>query len=406
MEQPKKPGATRDIADLKARLGLAKNPAGPPGAAPMPGGAPMAGAPMGGHPGFPGAAQPMPGAPVPGAPPRGPAPGPAAPPMAAPSAAPSPAHDPFAAMRPPAGKSFDLRPIDDGMPAESVRSRGGKAGLVIGLILLVVGGGVGYGFGAAAVGRRAYNAANAAAKKVKSEVDEMQKTVTQIATAVTMSQQRLQAEKKDPFSYDAKLIEDLEKVKLDPRPDTTRIFRTDYFRLEDLAVDRLMNYYYDTIALYAEVERHIKRSVADKESLGAFAARSAEKGQANYGVVFDSRGKLAIGSLVEMGQPVCKSGGHECPADQIERFQIRAAPGSTWSDRKIGPKPAGDIVVPLDRTPLLEAVMSGSPDQARMENYRQRYRTISALLMRLNAEKKQLIEAIDKAAGRADLFTL
>lgn len=392
MEQPKKPGATRDIADLKARLGLQK-------AVPAPMGSPQA---------------PIPATPFGGAAPAQRAPMPPA--MAdagnrgaahAPMPmAPPPGHDPFASMRPPAGRSFDLRAIDDGAPVENVRARGGKSGIIIGIIVLLIGGAVGYGFGAAAVGRRAYNTANAAARKLKTELEDMQKTVTQIGTAVAMSQQRLAAAKQDPVAYDAQLIEDLEKVKLDPRPDTSRVFKVDYYRLEDLAVDRLMNYYYDSIALYNEVERHIKRTRADKEALEAHSTRQAQKGNINYGLVFDSRGKLVIGSLVEMGQPVCKGGTSECPADQIEGFQIRPNTGAPWSARKVGPKPAGDIVVPIERTPLFDAVMSGSPDSVRMEQYKQRYNGIRIVLARLAAEKKELWEAVEKASARADLFTL
>jgi hypothetical protein len=182
-------------------------------------------------------------------------------------------------MRPPEGKHFDLRSTsDDGRPSVSVQKGGGLASRIILIIAVLIAAAVGFGFGASAVGRRMFNAANFGAKRVKAELDEMQKTVTQIGSAVAMSQQRLQAEKKDPLAYDPKLISDLEMVKLDPRPDTSRIFKVNYYLLEDLAIDRLMNYYYDTINLYGEVERHIKRTHADKATLEAFAAKMAEKG--------------------------------------------------------------------------------------------------------------------------------
>jgi hypothetical protein len=50
--------------------------------------------------------------------------------------------------------------------------------------------------------------------------------------------------------------------------------------------------------------------------------------------------------------------------------------------------------------------MSGSPDQVRMEQYKQRYNNIRLILQRLAATKKELGDAIDKAASRPDLFTL
>jgi hypothetical protein len=323
-------------------------------------------------------------------------------------------NDPFASMRPPEGKHFDLRSTsDDGRPSVSVQKGGGLASRVILIIAVLIAAAVGFGFGASAVGRRMFNAANFGAKRVKAELDEMQKTVTQIGQAVAMSQQHLQAEKKDPLAYDPKLISDLEMVKLDPRPDTSRIFKVNYYLLEDLAIDRLMNYYYDTINLYGEVERHIKRTHADKATLEAFAAKMAEKGgegsgkpAVNYGVVFSSSGKLAIGNLVEMGKPVCKGGGEACSdKDPLDAFQIRSNTGAPWTPRKIGPKPEGDKVVPIERTPLFDAVMNGSPDQVRMEQYKQRYNNIRQILARLGSTRKELGDAIDKAASRPDLFT-
>jgi hypothetical protein len=420
LEQPKKPGGARDITDLKARLGLNKG-AGVPGG-PVPG-APPPGAPAPRAP-FPGAPAPVPGAPPPGfgvpgaAPPPGfgapppmggapapsPFPAPGGAPLGMPAQAPAPHLDPFASMRPPEGRQFDLRPVDDGVPAENVRSGASKAVLVVGLVLFGVGAVGGYGFGGAAVGRRAYNAANASAKKVRTEVEEMQKTITQVNGAIQASLQRGAAEKRPPFSYDPKLIEDLEKLKLDPRPDTSKIFKTDYFRLEDLAVDRLMTYYYDSINLYGEVERFVKKTKADKDSLASFANKQGSEKPATYGVVFDTRGKLVIANLVEVGAPVCKGG--ECgPDSSIEAFQIRANSGANWSPRKVGTKLEANTLAPLERTPLMEAVMAGSPEQARMEQYKQRLANIALTVQRINQTNKELTEALNKAAARGDLFT-
>jgi hypothetical protein len=391
LEQPKKPGP-RDITDLKARLGLNRGqvPAGPPGSS-TPVRPPFG--PPAGHP--PPGQQPF-------ATPSMGMPGPATPTAAqAPSAT-----DPYASMRPPPGRQFDLRPVDDGIPVASVRRGGFWAVIVIGVIMTLVGSVLGLGFGIGMSGRRAYNDTNRAAKKVKTEIEEMHKTVTQIASAVAFSQQRLQAEKRDRQGYDAKLIDDLEKIKLDPRPDTSRIFTVDYSRMPDLAVDNLMSYYYDTIALYGEVEKHVKKTRADKDSLVAFATTQNQKSANNYGVVFAGGGRMVVANLVEVGPPVCKRGGSDCPPDQLEGFKIRSSAGSNWVTRRIGPKPEGNIVVPLDRTPLLESAMAGSPDQARMEQYRQRVLNIQILLQRIAQTQKQLMDAVKTAAARADLPTL
>ena len=120
MDQNRKPGVppTKDISDLKARLGL-KRPDGGPAGAPAPGGMP----PAAGRPG-PAPGQPFP---QPGRAPGAPAPGPAAA-ATRPAAAPPPAGmNPYASMRAPTG-GFDLRTIDDGVPVQNVSVSRGKSG--------------------------------------------------------------------------------------------------------------------------------------------------------------------------------------------------------------------------------------------------------------------------------------
>jgi len=327
--------------------------------------------------------------------------------MQAPSPAPAgpPATlDPFAKMKPQQGATFDLRTIDDGQPAANVRSGRGKAVLFASLIVGIVGFVLGAGMGMAGVGRANMNTANHAAKTVKAELDSMQKTLTQITTAVAMSAQRLAAGKKDTLSYDPQLISDLERIKLDPRPDTSKIFRVDYFRLDDVVVDRLFNYYYDSIALYNETERHIKKTKADQESLAAFVAKQAATDSKNYGVVFDTSGKIIVGNLVEVGEQVCKGGGKDCGAADLQGFKVRSNTGAPWVDRKSGGKLDADKVIPLKPTPLMDAVMSGSPDQVRQEAYKQRTANIRSIVSRLSSAQKELFEGMNKAAARPDVF--
>lgn len=415
MEQNRKPGGappTKDISDLKARLGLKRPDAGPgvpgPAAGPAPGPAPMPGAPRpaampGGFPQQPGRA-PTPAVGHPGYPgaPQAAAPAPAAAPAAA--AAPR-GLDPYAGMRAPQG-GFDLRTIDDGAPVQNVRSGRGKAAIlgmvVVGVACFAFGGGMGM----ANVGRANMNTANHAAKSVKGELESMQKTLTQVGTAVAMSQQRLGKDKKDPLAYDPALIADLEKIKLDPRPDTSKIFRVDFYRLPDADVDRLFNYYYDSIALYAEVERHIKKTKADAESLAANAQKAAGAEAKNYGVVFDTSSKIIVGNLVEVGEQVCKNGGKDCPATDLVGFKVRSNTGAPWVDRKAGGKLEANNLVPLKPTPLMDAVMSGSPDQVRQEAYKQRTANIRSIISRLTTTQKELMDGITKDAARPDVFTL
>jgi hypothetical protein len=431
VEQPKKPGAagaapTKDISDLKARLGLKKPdakpdfspgqggtaPVGPaPGASPFqnPGQPPFS--PVGGPPRGPGGG-------FAGIGPAGPGPGPrlaaaggavpnplgrpAAPVASAPAAAPAAAHhDPFAGMRPQQGK-FDLRSIDDGIPVEKMKTGGGKAIVATGVVVGLLAFAFGAGLGISSVGRANMNTANRAARVVKAELEDMQKTVNQIGSAFAASQQRMAGAKKDTLSFDPKLTEDLDKVKLDPRPDTGKIFRVDYYRLDDVVVDQLFNYYYDTIALYGEVERHIKRTRNDSEALQSFADKEGAKQSQNYGIVFDQNGKITVANLVEVGEQVCKGGAATCGADDLEGFKIRVNTGAPWVVKKLSAK--GEGMVPLKPTPLMDAVMSGSPDQVRFESYKQRVASMRLILARITSGQKQLLEGVNKAANRPDVF--
>jgi len=306
----------------------------------------------------------MPGArPGPGFPPAGPGPArpaPQAPVSHAPQAqAAAPALDPFAGMRPQQGR-FDLRSIDDGVPVQKVKSGGAKAVIAASFVVGIAAFALGAGLGISSVGRANMNTANRAAKVVKAELENMQKTVNQIGGAFAASQQRMVAAKREATSYDPNLIDDLKQVKLDPRPDTGKIFRVDYYRLEDVVVDHLFNYYYDSIALYGEVERHIRKTDNDAAVLKSFAEKEGTKQAKNYGVVFDTSAKVPVANLVEVGDQVCKDGGSTCPADKLDGFNIRIQTGGKAFVRKIALK--ADGMVPIKPTELMDTVMSGSPD--------------------------------------------
>ena len=395
MDQNRKPGVppTKDISDLKARLGLKR----PDGAAPQPVGPGAGSGPAQGRPqpgGFPQQAG------------RAPAPAPVPGPQAAPPAQAPAGMNPYAKMKAPTG-GFDLRGADDGIPAANVR-QGRSTAVIITAVVVGVGAFVLGGWaGGISMARNNFNTANSAARSVKAEIEGMQKTLTQIGAVIADSQKRLAGEKKDPLAYDPQFIANLEKIKLDPRPNTAKIFRVDYFRLPDADVDKLFNYYYDSIALYGEVERHIKKTKADAESLKAYADKSASQTTKNYGVVFDnSAGKLIVANLVEIGDQVCKNGGKDCPATDLKGFKVRSNTGAPWVDRTSTGKLDLGNVVPMKPTPFMDAVMTGSPDQVRQESYKQRVANIRSLWSRTTTNQKELIEGVQKDASRPDIWTI
>jgi hypothetical protein len=314
--------------------------------------------------------------------------------------------NPYANMRAPQG-GFDLRTIDDGAPVQNVGSSKSKTVLIASFIVGAAAFALGGGLGIASVGRANMNTANHAAKAVQGELENMQKKLGEIGLAVARSQQRLAAGKKDTLTYDPQLVADLKGIKLDPRPNTATIFRVDFFRLPDADVDKLFNYYYDTIALYNEIERHIRRTENDTESLKAYADKTGATANKNYGVVFDnSSGKIIVGNLVEVGDQVCKNGGKDCGAADLVGFKIRSGSGAPWVDRKTGNKLDLGNLIPMKPTPFMDAVMTGSPDQVRQESYKQRVANIRTLLTQLTVTQKELLDGVSKDASRPDIFTV
>lgn len=314
--------------------------------------------------------------------------------------------NPYAGMKAPQG-GFDLRTIDDGAPIANVRSGRGKAALFASALVGVAAFFLGGWAGMVGVARSNQNTANHAAKAVKTEVEGMQKTLVQIAAIMADSRSRLAKDKKDPGSYDPQLIANLERVKLDPRPNTATIFRVDYFRLPDNDIDKLFTYYYNSIALYGEVEKHIKKSKADAEALKAYTEKSANQTSKNYGVVFDNQSKIIVANLVEVGDQVCKSGGKECTAsDPLKGFKVRSNTGAPWVDRSSTAKLDLGNVIPMKPTPFMDAVMTGSPDQVRQESYKLRVASLSALLSTIASAHKELAQGLEKAAARPDIWTV
>ena len=123
--------------------------------------------------------------------------------------------------------------------------------------------------------------------------------------------------------------------------------------------------------------------------------------------MFDnSQGKLIIANLVEIGDPVCKNGGKDCPAADMTGFKVRSNTGAPWVDRKSTAKLDSGNVVPMKPTPFMDAVMTGSPDQVRQESYKQRVANLRSLWSRTTTNQKELLEGIAKDATRPDIWTV
>jgi hypothetical protein len=191
------------------------------------------------------------------------------------------------------------------------------------------------------------------------------------------------------------------------RPDDAKLFRTNYARLEDIAISELFGYYNSTIKLYDEVEKHIRRSKNEKQAIDSYMATAkTAQSEANYGVVFSSAGAISVANLVEIGKPVCKGGGADCKAKDLEGFEIRTTPGGAWSKRDVR-GPDNKRVVPIERTELFAAVASGGkPELLSVKDYQRRLGAIKALATELLMTQKSLLEKLEQASKRSKLVAI
>src|SRR6185312_9340879 len=367
LDENKKPGP-RDISDLKARLGLKKT-AAMPAAAPAP-------------------------TPAHGQPATQQQPAPA-----------DPRRDPFASAQQQQaaanlaafyGLGQALPGSADSVSGDSISKPKLSGRLVIFLISLAVIFGVGNACGRIQRDRIEYNTTTDQAGQIREEVEKMSKTLSSIVDALNSTP----AGRKGDVDIDlsAKLgAMDLKK------PDTVRIFHTNYNSLEPVIVERLMQYYDGTIKLYDEIQVHAKKTDNDKDALTRMAQAGA-KSDKNYGVIVQPQGGLMIAQFVEVGQPVCQQEGKtDCNANELKGFQYRMDSGSGWGTRPVKGKPEA-IVMPLQQTPLFKAVAAGNPDFLAVKDYARRMAEIKTQAAMLMNQQKDALSDLKKSSERPKLF--
>lgn len=396
MDENKKPGP-RDISDLKARLGLKKTGV-------MPAAAPNTTPPAG----QPSVSQPPPSyaAPAP-AQPSGPPPpfGRSEPPPPQPAPPPDPRRDPFASAQqqqaaanlaafygigqslPGSADAVDAHPISKPKPW-------GRIGLLVVICGVVFG--VGDACGRIQRDRIEWNITTDQAGQIEKEVEGLQK---QLITLVDTMNSTPAGRKGD---VDIDLTAKLGALDL-KKPDTVKIFHTNYASLEPIIVERLMQYYDNTIKLYDLVTAHAKKTENDKDALIRMAKEGA-KADKNYGVIVEPQGGLMLAKFVEVGAPVCNDPAKtDCNANELKGFQYRLDSGSGWGTRPVKGKPEM-IVMPLQQTPLFKAVAAGNPDFLAVKDYSRRMAEIRLLSAQLMNEQKEVLADLKRAAERPKML--
>jgi hypothetical protein len=392
LDENKKPGP-RDISDLKARLGLKKTGV-------MPAASPNTTSPVGQS-----VAQPGYGGPA--AQPAGPPPpfGRAAEVPVQPAAPPDPRRDPFqsAQQQQAAANLAAFYGIGQSLPgsADTVHAEPisqpkpwGRIAAVLAIAILPFV--VGNACGRIQRDRIEYNTTTEQAGQIRQEVEKMAKNLKTIVDTLNSTP----AGRKGDIDLDlsAKLgALDLKK------PDTVRIFHTNYNSLEPVIVERLMQYYDNTIKLYDAVAQHAKKTENDKDALVRMGKEGA-KSDKNYGVIVEPQGGLMLAKFVEVGAPVCNEPGKtDCNANELKGFQYRLDSGSGWGTRPVKGKPEM-IVMPLQQTPLFKAVAAGNPDFLAVKDYARRMAEIKTLAAQIMNQQKDVLSDLQKSSERPKLF--
>ena len=110
-----------------------------------------------------------------------------------------------------------------------------------------------------------YNTTTDQAGQIREEVEKMSKTLNVIVDTLNSTPAGRKGD------VDIELSAKLGTLDL-KKPDTVRIFHTNYNSLEPVIVERLMQYYDGTIKLYDEIATHAKKVENDKDALVRMAA--------------------------------------------------------------------------------------------------------------------------------------
>jgi len=331
---------------------------------------------------------------------------PAAPP------APNLQRDPFATQA--SAMAMQPQVITDAGPAlEIPEEKKSHLKLIIVLIItaaipLVLGWACGRIYGA----RILFNRTIDDASRIKKGVVKISALNRKLAIIIAESRAR----NKGKVLYDDKLLEDLKDVRLTSafaNPEKAKkqqdeLFRTNYAMMEDISINRLFNYYNNTLRLLLEIESFLQKTNLTKDLIKSYSTE-ADKGQKKYGIVFaEDAGKYYLGSLVEVGNIIClDKEAKECSKDKIEGFQIRTGISGAWSPRP--GKPTGkqkitEIVIPIIPDTNWQQVAVGRRGYLAYKAYRLGYARMSAIAALLARDEKALMQDLGKAAGREKIF--
>jgi hypothetical protein len=384
LSDSKKPGGSRDISDLKARLGLKKG-----AAAPTTGQTARSNGASGGVVAPPGMNLPAP----PGVQP----PQPAAP------AIPDAASDPFGAMNAMAAvgtvqRAPEIVIVNDGRPVENVGSQSKGASIAKIAIPAVVGIALGIAVGKIGATNGAYNNGLSDVKQILGDKN-TQSSVAHLKQQLSQLDSKLDEWKtKNNFRVDGAFDKELEAVAklLDVK---TEIFKAKTNTLAPETTAKLVQFYGGVAEVKAMIDLHLKSAKSDeqafrraKEKADAATVKEGDNAYLNnqfrYAMVMSAPTEsepVDFGAkLVELGPPYCDgkiAPSGKCADGQApSSFTYRSEPGATWTEGKLAT--SGAEAVPTKQIVMLlpggvrDSLVKSAEGIASEVYYQRRLRTI------------------------------
>jgi hypothetical protein len=404
-DSSKRPGTSRDISELKARLGLKK------------GGAPVPAAKNGGQ-----GVVPPPGVNLPA--PPGVATAPAGP------VVPSAKDDPFGAMNAMAQigtmqRAPEIVIVNDGRPVEHVGASKRTGTIVKYVVIGLVPLAIGIAIGQIAKEAKFYNAGISDAKKILSAKDngvkDVKKKVVELQTA-------LEGAAKNGFTPDKALTATLGTLvgKLEVKSDA--VFRAKQNALNAELSGQILNFYAGVAEVRSMLTDHVKTATLEDVTL-AEARKAADGakgtgylqgfGSYRYGVVIMAPSETDPGvtfgaKLVELGPPYCADGTQsatfECPNNAYsEGIPYRPdAGGQNWLKgvpQTAGASAEAKKVIPLLTSGIADGFVQGGKPGASEVLYVRRLEALKARVDELIKTGNSVETKLTPKTKEGDKFT-
>jgi hypothetical protein len=381
----KRPGGSRDISDLKARLGLKKG-----AAAPQTGQNPRANGAAGGVVAPPGMnLPPPPGVQQPQQP-----------------IIPNASEDPFGAMNAMAAhhtvqRAPEIVIVNDGKPVENVGAQSSGASiakLAVPAVLALI---VGVAIGKIGTSASSYNAGLSDARAILGDRG-TQSTVANLKQELSKLDTLLdETRSKNQFKPDKALDTELEKVvnALDVKAEL--IFRAKQNALDPEVSGQIMSFYAGVAEVKSMLDLHIKSAKSD-DLVAAKKAKEKQdanelkedvntylNGQPKWGALIQAPTEEDKGTefgvrVVELGPPYCGEkmapSGKCAEGESVSGFAYRAEPGATWTKGDIAT--SGQDNVPTKKLVLFlpggvrDGMVKGAEGVASEAYYQRRLRSI------------------------------